>query len=215
MDPWITEGLPVTPGREGLVTTGNKEVGSQEMRGGEASEIPHLRRSSGKEKRKDARRPSRDWPSTRDVVAKRDEVGASDGSGASVHGARFSRARGRGGGFEWGRLLKGETVSQDRGLRERKPWGRGNVKALRHRHFPAPTRLPHTLTASPPSTTAPVAATRRRSRTYRASPPRDSPGTPPRPPHVTRRPHPLPPPSSPSSARGLGSCLLSRQDGGS
>lgn len=133
------------------------------MRGGEASEIPRLRRSSGKEKKKDARRPSRDRPSTRDVAAKTDEVGASDGSGASVHGARFSR--GRGGGFEWRRLLKGETVSQGRDLRERKRWGRGNVKALRHRHFPAPTRLLHTLTASPPNTTAPVAATGQRSRT--------------------------------------------------
>lgn len=156
------------------------------MRGGEVSLIPHLRRSSHKERRKDGRRPSgQEGQGGRLKTA----------LGRAFMGHLFYQARGRGGGFEWGHLSKGETVSRDRDLRERKPWVRRNVKALRHRHSAVPTRLSHTLTASPPNATAPAAATGRRSRTQRAPPRRDAPRAPPRHAHVTRR---VRPPALPS-----------------
>lgn len=102
------------------------------MRGGEVSLIPHLRRSSHKERRRDATRPSgQEGQGGRLKTA----------LGGAFMGHLFYPARGRGGGFEWGRLSKGETVSQDRELRERKPRVRRNVKALRHRHSAVPTRL--------------------------------------------------------------------------
>lgn len=56
----------------------------------------HLRRSNGKEMRGDTMRPSGDSPDTRDVVAKRDEVSAQEGSGASVYGASLPRGAGAG-----------------------------------------------------------------------------------------------------------------------
>lgn len=46
--------------------------------------------------RGDTTRPSGGWPDTRDVVAKRDEVGAQEGSGASVYGASLPRGAGAG-----------------------------------------------------------------------------------------------------------------------
>lgn len=56
----------------------------------------HLRRSNGEEMRGDTTRPPGAWPGTRDVVAKRDEAGAREGSGTSVYGASLPRGAGAG-----------------------------------------------------------------------------------------------------------------------
>lgn len=113
----------------GLVTTRNKEVGSQEVRGGKASDpaSPKVERKATGTRRPGTGRTAGTWLPGGSRWAPKTALER------AFMGHRFCRARGRGGGFQWARLPKGETVSQHRHLREGKLLGRRNVKALKYR----------------------------------------------------------------------------------
>lgn len=208
--PWITEGFPITSGREGQVTTWNKE----EVRGGEPTEI----RASPKVERQGNER----WHN------------ASLGGLAGHQGCGCQEGRGRRLRRLWGERLWG-IASTGRGGGEVFLSG---VFSHREKRFPVQcsprTEAPETRkrqsveepafpSPSPASQhTHRVSSKRHRSScSYRpAQPhsartaPRDLAQTPPPLPHVIIRTRPFPPPSSPSSARGLGSGLPFWQDGG-
>lgn len=91
-----------------------------------------------------------------DAVAKKDKTGADEGRGAGDSPASFLKGAGAGKSFSAGSCAPSETRFP--GQCSPRTEMRATRKPLRHRHFPAPAWLPHTLTASAPNATAPAAA---------------------------------------------------------